>query len=70
MYLLNRMALKMTKAWARTYHQGSSISPFSAFNFSLTISLLATTTSEKSRASIFAPLVRTEGAGLLRAKKP
>ena len=70
LYFDSRMALKIIRPCARTYHHGSHTSPFSAGSFSLTTSLFATTTSLNSLARILAPLVRMEGAGLLRARNP
>lgn len=70
LYLDIRIDLKIMRPWARTSHHGSVTTPFKEDSFSPMISLLATTTSVNSLASILAPLVLTVGAGLVSAKNP
>lgn len=55
LYFEIKIALKIMRPWALTYHQGSVTNALRAPNFSSTIYLFATTMSLKSRARILAP---------------
>ena len=68
--LLMRIDLKITIAWARTYHHGSRMSFCKMGNFSLTISLLTIITSVNSLEITLAPLTLVDGDVLWIAKNP